>query len=205
MDQLTIQHLRKQPIVLASRNVYKIEELKLLLAGAHVDFVDLSAFADAPSVDEDASTLMENATLKALSAKKHTGLYALGDDTGLFIDALDGQPEILSARFAGDHASAGQNRQLVLELLKHESNRTAKFITVLALAHSHGISYFEGELKGRISMSVMSSQGFGYESIFIPEGLDVSMAQLARQQKNLISHRAQSAESLLHFLRNLTS
>ena len=194
----------KQSIVLASRNVHKVEELKLLLATASFDFVDLSDFPDAPSVVEDETTLMGNAALKALSAQQHTGFSAIGDDTGLFIDALHGEPGVHSARFAGDYATGADHCQLVLELLNHESYRAAKFVTVLALAHSDGISYFQGHLNGKISMSVMSSQGFGYEPIFIPEGLNVSMAQLSRQQKNTISHRAESAKSLLRFLDTVT-
>ncbi len=199
-DPLRFNSTMKRQIVLASRNVHKIEELKLLLDTAPFDFVNLSDYPNAPSVDEDETTLMGNAALKALSAQQHTGLSAIGDDTGLFIEALDGKPGVLSARFAGDYATGADNCQLVLELLKHESYRAAKFVTVLALAHSDGISYFEGHLNGKISMSVMSSHGFGYEPIFIPDGLNVSMAQLSRQQKNTISHRAESAKSLLGFL-----
>ncbi len=190
-------------LVLATRNTYKAGELKLLLASAPVEVIDLSTFPDAPPVDETAPDLRSNAALKALSAQKHTGLWALGDDTGLYIDALGGRPGVHSARFAGERADAKANRALVLELLADKSDRTARFMTILALAYPEGIHYFEGRLNGRIAESSLSTQGFGYESIFIPDGASVSLAQLSRKEKNKISHRAQSAMALVSFLGKL--
>ncbi len=190
-------------LVLATRNTHKAAELKLLLASASVEILDLSAFPDAPQVDETAPTLKGNAALKALSAQRHTGLWTLGDDTGLYIDALDGRPGIHSARFAGEQADAKANRAMVLELLANKSDRTARFITVLALAHPEGVHYFEGHLNGCIAGSALSTRGFGYESIFIPEGFRVSLAQLSREEKNRISHRAQSATRLANFILKL--
>ncbi len=190
-------------LVLATRNIYKAAELKLFLGSVSVDIFDISAFPDAPFVDETASTLKGNAALKALSAQRHTGLWALGDDTGLYIDALDGRPGVHSARFAGEQADAEANRTLVLELLADKSDRTARFCTVLALAHPEGVHYFEGYLNGCIARSVLLPQGFGYESIFIPDGSNVSLAQLSRAEKNRISHRAQSATGLVTFINKL--
>lgn len=190
-------------LVLATRNVHKAAELKLLLASAPVEILDLSVFPNAPSVDETAPTLKGNAAMKALSAQKHTGFWALGDDTGLYIDALDGAPGVHSARFAGERADATANRVLVLELLTNKSDRRACFVTVLALAHPECLHYFEGHLNGRIARSVLSTQGFGYESIFIPDGFDVSLAELSREEKNRISHRAQSAFALVKFISRL--
>lgn len=197
-------HIRSLPqLVLATRNTHKAAELKLLLVSASVEILDLSAFPDAPHVDETAPTLKGNAALKALSAQRHTGLWALGDDTGLYIDALDGRPGVHSARFAGEQAGAKANRAMVLELLANKSDRTARFSTVLALAHSEGLHYFEGHLNGCIAQSALSTQGFGYESIFIPEGFNISLAQLSREEKNRISHRAQSATRLANFILKL--
>ncbi len=187
-------------LVLATRNPHKVAELKRILDPAHVDIIDLAVFPDAPHVHETASSLIGNATLKALSAQKHTNLWAVGDDTGLFIDALNGDPGVRSARFAGETADAEANRRLVLQRLADHSDRRARFVTVLALALPEETHYFEGSLKGRIARSALSIQGFGYESIFIPEGFDVSLAQLSRQKKNKISHRAQSAVKLMNFL-----
>lgn len=189
-----------QKLVLATRNIHKAAELKLLLAAASADVTDLSAFPDAPSVDESASSLEENAALKALSAHEHTGLWALGDDTGLCIDALNGQPGVRSARFAGTNTDDTANRTLVLQMLANETNRNAQFITVLALAYSGGLKYFRGCLHGHIATSEMSTQGFGYESIFVPKGSNISLAQLSREEKNRISHRGLSAAKLLDFL-----
>ncbi len=190
-------------LVLATRNTHKAAELKLLLASASADVVDLSAFPDAPSVDETASSLEENAALKALSAYDYTGLWALGDDTGLCIDALNGQPGVRSARFAGTNKDDLDNRTLVLQMLANETNRKAQFITILALAYSGGLKYFRGCLSGHIATSEMSTKGFGYESIFVPEGSKISLAQLSREEKNEISHRGRSAAKLLDFLNEI--
>jgi len=187
-------------LVLATRNTHKAAELKLLLASASTDVMDLSAFPGAPSVNESASSLEENAALKALSAHEYTGLWALGDDTGLCIDALDGQPGVRSARFAGTNKDEIANRTLVLQMLANEANRSAQFMTILALAYSGGLKYFRGCLHGRIATSEMSTKGFGYESIFVPEGSNISLAQLSREEKNEISHRGRSAAKLLDFL-----
>ena len=190
-------------LVLATRNTHKAAELKLLLASASADVVDLSAFPGAPSVDETASSLEENAALKALSAYEYTGLWALGDDTGLCIDALNGQPGVRSARFAGTNKGDLANRTLVLQMLANETNRSAQFITILALAYSGGLKYFQGRLHGHIATSEMSMKGFGYESIFVPEGSTISLAQLTREEKNQISHRGRSAAKLLEFLNEI--
>lgn len=190
-------------LVLATRNTHKAAELKLLLASASTDVMDLSAFPDAPSVDESASTLEENAALKALSAHEHTGLWALGDDTGLCIDAIDGLPGVRSARFAGTNTDDKTNRALVLRMLAFATNRSAQFITILALAYSGGLKGFRGCLHGHIAKSEMSTQGFGYESIFVPEGYNISLAQLSREEKNRISHRGLSAKKLLDFLNEI--
>ena len=190
-------------LVLATRNTHKAAELRLLLASASVDVMDLSAFPDAPSVDESASSLEENAALKAISAYEYTGHWALGDDTGLCIDALNGQPGVHSARFAGKNKDDIANRTLVLQWLANETYRSAQFITILALAYSGGLKYFRGSLHGHIATSEMSTQGFGYESIFVPEGSNISLAQLSRAEKNEISHRGRSAAKLLDFLNEI--
>ncbi len=193
----------KQKLVLATRNMNKADELKLLLASDTLEILDLSAFPDAPAVDETSSSLRGNAKLKASSAHIYTGLWAVGDDTGLYVHALDGKPGVHSARFAGKNADSHENRSLVLDLLANKSDRTAKFVTILALAHDGQINYFEGQLNGHISMVPLSTQGFGYESIFIPDGLNISLAQLSKEDKNMISHRAESAISLMRFIDKL--
>ena len=190
-------------LVLATRNTHKAAELSLLLASASADVMDLSAFPDAPSVNESATSLEENAALKAISAYEYTGLWALGDDTGLCIDALNGQPGVRSARFAGANKDDLANRTLVLQMLANETNRSAQFITILALAYSGGLKYFRGCLRGHIATSELSTQGFGYESIFVPERSNISLAQLSREEKNEISHRGRSAAKFLDFLNEL--
>ena len=190
-------------LVLATRNIHKAAELKLLLATTPAEIMNLSAFPDAPLVHETADSLKENAALKASSAYQHTGIWALGDDTGLYVYVLGGRPGVHSARFAGEYANAESNRALVLEQLSGKSDRAARFSTVLALAYTEELYYFEGHLDGHIANSPLSTQGFGYESIFVPDGFTVSLAQLTRDEKNRISHRAQSATRLVNFINRL--
>ena len=114
--------------------------------------------------------------------------------------ALGGDPGVRSARFAGQLTDAEANRNLILQLLKDTSDRTARFVTILALARPQGLNYFQGQLNGHIAMSSMSTQGFGYESIFIPDGFNVSLAQITREMKNKISHRSQAASDLISLI-----
>ena len=158
---------------------------------------------DSKKVDQILGHKVQNLKKRAFSDRQYTGLWAVGDDTGLYGHALDGKPGVHSARFAGKNADSHENRSLVLDLLANKSDRTAKFVTILALAHDGQINYFEGRLNGHISMVPLSTQGFGYESIFIPDGFNISLAQLSKEDKNKISHRAESAILLVRFIDKL--
>jgi len=191
-------------LLIASRNPDKIAELRALLAGTAMEVFSLLDFEDLPATLEDQDTLRGNAAKKALEAAKHTGMLCLADDTGLFIDALDGQPGIYAARFAGEHCSYKDNRDKALRMLEGVSDRRAEFRTCAVLAAPDGVVAFtEGIMPGSISTSERGSNGFGYDSIFIPEPGERSYAEMTDTEKNAHSHRAKALEAMLPILKDI--
>ncbi len=191
-------------LLIASRNPDKIAEIRELLAGLEAELLSLLDFPEFPATLEDQPTLLGNAAKKALEAARHTGLICLADDTGLFIDALDGQPGVLAARFAGEHCSYQDNRNKALLLLKGVSDPRAEFRTCAVLAAPDGVVTFrEGVMPGRISAKEHGTNGFGYDSIFIPDPGDRTYAQMTDAEKNSLSHRARALEAMLPVLHEL--
>lgn len=183
--------------VIASHNPHKAEELSEMLTGVPVEVVALGEDAEVP--EETGKTLLANAQIKARAAARLTGLLALGDDSGLEVDALGGEPGVLSARYAGEDASFADNNQKLLEQLTgiHDVNRRARFRCVLVLASPAGKEITaEGRIEGFILAEPRGEGGFGYDPIFIPEGMDRSLAELSGQEKNKLSHRALAVENL---------
>jgi len=166
--------------------------MERLLTGRPVRIRSLSDFPQAPDVEETEDTLEGNATLKAEAIFKHTSLTSLADDTGLEVDALGGRPGVLSARFAGEESSDADNRALLLKLLAGVEDRSARFRTIVAVCDAEGITYFEGVCEGHIAHRERGSAGFGYDSIFVPEGSDRTFAELNAAEKNRISHRGRA-------------
>lgn len=191
-------------LLLASRNPDKIAELRDLLAGLEVQLVSLLDYPALPETLEDRDTLAGNAGKKALEAAQYTGLTCLADDTGLFIDALEGAPGVRAARFAGESCSYQDNRDKALRLLSGAQNRQAEFRTCVVLAAPDGIiSIQEGRMPGSITTSERGSNGFGYDSIFAPEGSKLTYAELTDAEKNLISHRGRALRLMLPVLQDL--
>ncbi len=191
-------------LLIASRNPDKIAEIRELLAGLEVELLSLLDFPEFPATVEDQPTLRGNAAKKALEAARHTKLICLADDTGLFIHALDGQPGVLAARFAGEHCSYKDNRDKALLLLKEVQDRRAEFRTCAVLAAPDGVVTFrEGVMPGRISAEELGANGFGYDSIFIPDPGDRTYAQMTDAEKNSLSHRAMALEAMLPVLHEL--
>lgn len=191
-------------LLIASRNPDKIAEIRELLAGLEVELLSLLDYPELPSTLEDQPTLHANAAKKALEAAKHTGILCLADDTGLFIEALDGQPGIFAARFAGEHCSYKDNRDKVLRLLAGISNRRAEFRTCAVLAAPDGVvASKEGVMPGSISTEERGENGFGYDSIFIPASGTCSYAQMTDAEKNSLSHRAKALEAMLPILQEI--
>jgi XTP/dITP diphosphohydrolase len=149
--------------------------------------------------EENGKTIYENAMQKALEAAKYSGLLTLADDTGLFIEELNGAPGILSARFAGNSCSYSDNRKKVLNLLQGVENRKAYFETVVALALPDGIvAVLGGKLEGEITTEELGDNGFGYDSIFAVG--DKTYAEMDSEQKNKISHRALAMKAIIPIL-----
>ena len=178
-------------IVCASANPHKVEELARLLPS----WVDLVARpSDIGDIDEDAPTLEGNAIIKAVEIANHASEWAIADDTGLEVEALDGAPGVRSARFAGEHATDAENRALLLAKLYGSTNRSARFRTVVALVSSKGdIHFVGGECAGTIAESERGDGGFGYDSLFIPaDGDGRTFAEMTGSEKDAVSHRGRA-------------
>jgi XTP/dITP diphosphohydrolase len=188
-------------IVLATRNPGKVAELRALLADLPIELVSADDVEGAPLVEEDAPTLEGNARKKALALHEATGLPALADDTGLEVDALNGRPGVHSARYGGDAQDAAANRARLLREMQTVPHRAARFRTVLAFAVGESVRLFEGVCEGAITMQERGSLGFGYDSIFEPEGMGVTFAEMPADQKNAVSHRRRALDHFAAYLR----
>jgi XTP/dITP diphosphohydrolase len=192
-------------LVIATGNSHKVREINAILKGSSIPIVGLEDYPGAPEVEETGDTLEVNAALKACSAADFTGLPAVADDTGLFIDALDGQPGVYSARFAGPQCNSQKNMEKVLHLLEDcpPEKRGARFecCVVLVLPGQHEKpQFFKGVLEGQIIEAPRGQFGFGYDPIFVPGGMDTTLAEISAQAKNNISHRARAFRLLAEFL-----
>lgn len=183
-------------VVCATANPHKVEEMAAIFAGV---VRLLPRPSDVSDIDETGITLEDNACLKARTIASHVGADAMADDTGLEIDALDGEPGVRSARYAGDDANDAANRALVLSRLKVVNNRRARFRTVIAVATATGeCTTVVGECLGTIASEERGTNGFGYDSIFIPDDGDGrTFAEMTADEKNKISHRARALAALL--------
>ena len=178
-------------IVCASANPHKVEEIARLLPS----WVELVARpSDIGDIDEDAPTLEGNAIIKAVEIANHASEWAISDDTGLEVEALNGAPGVRSARFAGEHATDAENRALLLKKLDGATNRSARFRTVVAVVSSKGdIHFVGGECAGTIAESERGDSGFGYDSLFIPaEGDGRTFAEMTGPEKDAVSHRGRA-------------
>ncbi len=179
-------------IILATRNQHKIKEIKKILANQQIEILTLEDFPDMPEVKETGKTLEENAVLKAKSVFNATGIPALADDSGLEVDALDGAPGVMSARFAGPGCSYEDNNLKLLGLLKGipDERRGASFRCVMALVlNPDNIRILEGRVRGVITQNEIGENGFGYDPVFFFPELGKTFAQLEPEEKNRISHR----------------
>lgn len=190
-------------IVLASRNPGKIAELQRILVAAHLPatVVGAEVFSDLGDIPETGATFAENAAHKAKVVAEHTGLIAVADDSGLCVDALNGMPGVLSARWSGSHGDDATNLQLVLDQLRDvpDERRTAGF-TCAAAAFRPGddpeLAVCEGEVRGQLLREPRGDQGFGYDPIFVPDGDSRTTAQMSAADKDRISHRGRALREL---------
>jgi XTP/dITP diphosphohydrolase len=194
-------------LVLATANQGKVNELRRILAGA-AELVGLDAFPGYPDVAETGATFEENALIKARAAAARTGLAAVADDSGLAVDALNGMPGVLSARWSGRHGDDAANLELVLAQLAEvpDERRGAAFVCAAALFTPDGTEQVvRGEVRGRLIRAPRGSGGFGYDPIFVPDGSELTTAELAPADKDAISHRGKAFRALLPALAALAS
>ncbi len=190
-------------IVLSTRNAGKVEEIRAMLKDLEIEVLTPDDFRDSEEVEENAPTLRGNAEKKAVALFQITGLPTLADDTGLEVDVLNGAPGVHSARYAGPEADPVKNRKRMLEELEGVGNRKARFRTVIAFKRRGAdIRFFEGICSGEITREERGAFGFGYDSIFQPEGYGRTFAELTASEKNLISHRGKAVRKAIDFIRN---
>jgi XTP/dITP diphosphohydrolase len=191
-------------LVFATNNAHKLSEVRSILSSAYeiVSLNELNCYDDIP---ETADTLEGNALLKAQHIYDKFHMDCFADDTGLEVDSLGGAPGVFSARYAGESHDAQKNMSKVLNLLGDTNNRKACFRTVIALIQDGKTTYFEGKIEGNISLQKKGESGFGYDPIFVPDGYDLSFAELSAEEKNLISHRALAVNKLTKYLQDKNS
>lgn len=187
-------------IVFATNNPHKLLEIRSMLKGKYeiVSLADIGCFEDIP---ETMPTLFGNALQKAEYILDKYGVDCFADDTGLEVEALNGEPGVYSARYAGEDKDATANMKKLLGALSGKSNRKAQFRTVIALLLNGEQHIFEGIVEGEIAETIKGEKGFGYDPIFIPEGYNQTFAELGADEKNKISHRGRAVKKLLTFLK----
>ena len=191
-------------IVFATHNKNKLRELQEMLSGYNITILGLSDIGCNEDIEENATTIVGNAEIKARYVKLHYGYNCFADDTGLMIDALGGAPGVYSARFAGDDCDSERNIDKVLQLMAGKENRNARFVTVIALSLGDTEMIFEGEVQGEILTQRRGVGGFGYDSIFEPEHCGMTFAEMSPEQKNSISHRGRAVKKLVAYLSNVS-
>ena len=189
-------------LIFATNNKHKVEEVRAALDGA-VEIVSLAEAGLAGEIPETADTLQGNAMQKATWVWERTHCDCFADDTGLEVDALGGAPGVYSARYAGEHCSFDDNINKLLQALEGQSNRGARFRTVICLIENGEPMYFEGHVDGQILTERHSNgEGFGYDPVFMPDRFAVSFAEMPLEVKNSISHRGLAVAKLVEYLRN---
>lgn len=187
-------------LVFATNNSHKLEEVRAILSG-EISIASLAEIGCGSDIAETGATLQENAEIKAQFVAEKFGVAALADDTGLEVAALNGAPGVYSARYAGEDCDSEKNVEKLLNALKGEKNRAAQFRTVIALIDGEETHFFQGIVTGRIAEKPSGDGGFGYDSVFIPDGFERTFAEFSAQEKNQISHRARALAELKLFLK----
>ncbi|HRK52370.1 MAG TPA: non-canonical purine NTP diphosphatase [Cyclobacteriaceae bacterium] len=184
----------------ATNNQHKLDEVSQLL-GDSFKVVSLEAIGCTEELPEEQDTLEGNSLQKAKYVSDKFNINCFADDTGLEVEALGGEPGVHSARYAGEQRNNEDNISLLLEKLSNQSNRSARFRTVITLILGNQIHQFEGIVNGEILKSRRGEKGFGYDPLFLPEGMNRSMAELTSSEKNAISHRGDAIRKLVAFLK----
>lgn len=189
-------------LVFATNNQHKLEEVSAILDNS-IELLNLKDINCNTDIPETADTLEGNALLKAQYIYNNFGINCFADDTGLEVEALNNEPGVYSARYAGENKNPEANMFKVLDNLREKENRKARFRTVIALILNGKEYLFEGIINGKITNSKQGSAGFGYDPIFMPEGYNETFAELGNNIKNKISHRALAINKLYDFLKTI--
>ena len=190
----------KKKLVVATNNAHKLEEIAAIL-GDEMELLSLKDIRCNADIPETADTLEGNARQKAQYIYNNYGMDCFADDTGLEVEALNGAPGVFSARYAGDGHDSEANMQKLLQELEGKENRKAQFRTAICLIMEGQEYLFEGIVKGKIIEEKRGGAGFGYDPVFVPEGYDLTFAELGNDIKNTISHRARAVKKLCTFLK----
>ena len=188
-----------QQLVFATNNLHKLEEVAAKISG-QIKLLSLEDIGCTEDIEETGHTFAENASLKSNYIYQKYQVNCFGDDSGLQVDALNGEPGIYSARYAGTHGNHQANIDKVLDGLKEASNRSARFLTVISLIWEGQEHFFEGVVEGNIRHERSGAEGFGYDPIFEPAGYNITFAEMSMDQKNSISHRGRAMDKLIAFL-----
>lgn len=189
-------------LVFATNNRHKLEEVSHKI-GDHFELLTLNDIGCTEDIEETGSTFEQNAAIKSNYVYQKYHLNCFGDDSGLVIDALNGEPGVYSARYAGEHGNHVANIKKVLTKLEGGENRKARFVTVISLMWAGKEHIFEGTVEGTIREETAGIGGFGYDPVFQPDGYDITFAEMSMQEKNEISHRARATEKLISFLKTI--
>ncbi len=197
--------MEKNSLVFATKNSNKIAEINAILRGHHSfdifpTVIGLNDINCREEIPEDSDTITGNAIQKATYIHKRYAINCFAEDTGLQIEALNGEPGVFSARYAGDDRNADKNMKLVLAKLGEIKNRRAQFKTTIALYFFNVLHLFEGVVKGNITLDKMGKEGFGYDPIFLPNESTKTFGQMTAEEKNRISHRRLALDKMLNFL-----
>ncbi|GGH17082.1 non-canonical purine NTP diphosphatase [Mucilaginibacter phyllosphaerae] len=188
-----------QQLVFATNNAHKLAEVQAK-AGNDIKLLSLDDINCQDDIAETGLTFNANASLKSHHIYQKYKLNCFGDDSGLEIDALNNEPGIYSARYAGTHGNHQANMDKVLDKLKGSSNRKARFRTVISLLWNGGEHFFEGIVTGTIRTERSGTAGFGYDPIFQPDGYNITFAEMSMDEKNSISHRGRAVDLMVAFL-----
>lgn len=189
-------------LVFATNNRHKLEEVSAKIGGKFelLTLEDINCHDD---IEETGATFRENASIKSRFIYNKYQLNCFGDDSGLEIDALQGEPGVYSARYAGEHGNHAANMDKVLAQLTDVTDRKARFRTVISLLWNGAEYFFEGTVEGAIRHERSGNGGFGYDPIFQPDGYEITFAEMSMEEKNSISHRAIAVEKLVGFLKGV--
>ena len=191
-----------QQLVFASNNRHKIQEVAAKIDGG-IKLLSLDDIGCVDDIAETGLTFHENASIKSNYIYNKYHLNCFGDDSGLEVDALNKEPGVFSARYAGKHGDHEANMDMVLEKLGQSANRKARFRTGISLIWNGGEHFFEGTVEGLIRYERAGARGFGYDPIFQPDGYNITFAEMSMDEKNRVSHRAMAVEKLVGFLKSV--